>query len=131
LKASDLLFAFLGSKALTCVRAPWVGRYTYHDSTVYGRSRALGLVRVRIPSLKRLRELLGDGFVQIEQGILVNLDAVFSVHERREGVGWVVGVLVDVSADGVPIVEELVASRNGRRNLLRRLSSRRPAPLIG
>ena len=55
LRSSDILYAFLGSKAFACVHAPWVGRYKYNDRTVYARSRTLGLVRVRIAALTRLR----------------------------------------------------------------------------
>ena len=131
LRSSDILYAFLGSKAFACVHAPWVGRYKYNDRTVYARSRTLGLVRVRIAALTRLGELLGRQFVQSEHGVLVNLDAVFSVGEQRPGGGCVVGVLVDVPAHASPIVEEVVASRNGRRELVRRLSSRWPARSSG
>jgi hypothetical protein len=126
LRIEDLCYAFLGSKASSCVRAPWVNRYTYGDRTVYGRSRTWGLVRVQIASLKQLRKRLGDSFVQIESGVLVNIDAVVSVDEQRPGAGGLVGVLVSASGES-PVVEDLVASRNGRRELLRRLSSRWPA----
>ncbi len=130
LKIEDLRYAFRGSKALSCVRAPWVHRYTYADATVYGRSRTWGLVRVQIDSLRKLCTRLGDSFVQIESGVLAAIDAVVSVDDQRSGAGGVVGVLVSASEE-LPVVEELVASRNGRRGLLRRLSSRWPAPAGG
>jgi hypothetical protein len=126
LRAEEFYYAFLGSKAMSCVRTQWVRRYTYSDRTVYARVRTWGVVRVPGASLKRLHAWLGNSFVQIEQGVLVSIDAVVSIDDQRAGAGGIVGVLVS-APEGGPVVEELVASRKGRRELLRRLSSRAPA----
>jgi hypothetical protein len=123
LRLEDLRYAFLGSKAISCVRARWVDWHRYADATVYGRSRIWGIVRLQVESLKGLLELLGDSFESIESGVLVNVDAVVTVDKRGPGAGGAVGVLVGVSEE-VPIVEELVASRSGRRRLMRRLAAR-------
>jgi hypothetical protein len=68
--------------------------------------------------------MLGDAFVQIEHGVLANVDAVSILHPARPGGGCLVGVLVNGRPDALVLVEDLVASRKGRQELLRRLSSR-------
>lgn len=108
----DVSIAFRGSKAMPCVRAPWVGDFSFDPEHVYARSRSLGPVRINVGSLKTLAARLGEAFVRVEQGVFVNVVSYPLVVDKP---GKLIGVVLGRDRSCEPMIEWVVASRMGLR----------------
>lgn len=109
----DIIIAGLGRKLKTKVRAVWTSQVALHDDVVYARSLSFGVVEVPVPSLKRLAELFGSGFVRVEQGIVVALAACLV----PDFPGRMVGLSVGFGAGREPVIEWVICSKRGMQEL--------------